>query len=91
MIVSFLIVMMIIFELGCLFNVIIINFLCVVGDVKFLVYMVMILMWGIGFLFVYLFGIYFGFGFVGIWIFFIVDEWVWGILMYRRWCFCIWI
>lgn len=51
----------------------------------------MISMWGIGLPLAYLFGIHLGFGLAGIWISFIADEWVRGILMYRRWRSRIWI
>ncbi len=61
------------------------------GDAKFPVYMAMISMWGIGLPLAYLFGIHFGLGLMGIWISFIADEWVRGILMYRRWRSRIWI
>ncbi|MBY8912543.1 MATE family efflux transporter [Bacillus sp. YC2] len=88
---SMLIAMTIILEPGRSFNVIIINSLRAAGDAKFPVYMAMISMWGIGLPLAYLFGIYFGFGLMGVWISFIADEWVRGILMYRRWRSRIWI
>lgn len=53
--------------------------------------MAMISMWGIGLPLAYLFGIHLGFGLAGVWISFIADEWVRGILMYRRWRSRIWI
>lgn len=88
---SLLIAMTIILEPGRSFNVIIINSLRAAGDAKFPVYMAMISMWGIGLPLAYLFGIHLGFGLAGIWISFIADEWVRGILMYRRWRSRIWI
>lgn len=88
---SMLIVMTIILEPGRSFNVIIINSLRAAGDAKFPVYMAMISMWGIGLPLAYLFGIHLGFGLAGVWISFIADEWVRGILMYRRWRSRIWI
>ncbi|QKF32944.1 MATE family efflux transporter [Bacillus velezensis] len=88
---SMLIAMTIILEPGRSFNVIIINSLRAAGDAKFPVYMAMISMWGIGLPLAYLFGIHFGLGLMGIWISFIADEWVRGILMYRRWRSRIWI
>jgi Na+-driven multidrug efflux pump len=42
-------------------------------------------MWGIAVSLAWLFGIYFGWGLVGVWCAFAIDEWVRGILMYRRW------
>lgn len=88
---SMLIAMTIILEPGRSFNVIIINSLRAAGDAKFPVYMAMISMWGIGLPLAYLFGIHFGFGLMGVWISFIADEWVRGILMYRRWRSRIWV
>ncbi|MBJ7896033.1 MATE family efflux transporter [Bacillus atrophaeus] len=88
---SMLIVMTIILEPGRSFNVIIINSLRAAGDAKFPVYMAMISMWGIGLPLAYLFGIHLGFGLAGVWLSFIADEWVRGILMYRRWRSRIWI
>ncbi len=88
---SMLIAMTIILEPGRSFNVIIINSLRAAGDAKFPVYMAIISMWGIGLPLAYLFGIHFGLGLMGIWISFIADEWVRGILMYRRWRSRIWI
>ncbi|MBU5264302.1 MATE family efflux transporter [Bacillus atrophaeus] len=88
---SMLIVMTIILEPGRSFNVIIINSLRAAGDAKFPVYMAMISMWGIGLPLAYLFGIHLGCGLAGVWISFIADEWVRGILMYRRWRSRIWI
>ncbi|PSA92301.1 MATE family efflux transporter [Bacillus atrophaeus] len=88
---SMLIVMTIILEPGRSFNVIIINSLRAAGDAKFPVYMAMISMWGIGLPLAYLFGIHLGFGLAGVWISFIADEWIRGILMYRRWRSRIWI
>ncbi|MDU0156527.1 MATE family efflux transporter [Bacillus cabrialesii] len=88
---SLLIAMTIILEPGRSFNVIIINSLRAAGDAKFPVYMAMISMWGIGLPLAYLFGIHLGFGLAGVWISFIADEWVRGILMYRRWRSRIWI
>ncbi|MCC9021362.1 MATE family efflux transporter [Bacillus nakamurai] len=88
---SMLIAMTMILEPGRSFNVIIINSLRAAGDAKFPVYMAMISMWGIGLPLAYLFGIHFGLGLMGVWISFIADEWVRGILMYRRWRSRIWI
>jgi len=48
-------------------------------------------MWGIGLPIAYIFGIQLGFGLAGIWFSFIADEWVRGILMYRRWRSKMWL
>ncbi|MEH7649716.1 MATE family efflux transporter [Bacillus safensis] len=80
-----LLLLTIILEPGRSFNMVIINSLRAAGDAKFPVYMAMISMWGIGLPIAYLLGIQLEMGLVGVWISFIVDEWVRGIFMYRRW------
>ncbi|WP_078555307.1 MATE family efflux transporter [Bacillus alkalicellulosilyticus] len=75
----------IILEPGRAFNVIIINSLRAAGDVKFPVYMGILIMWGVGVPVAYIFGIHFELGLIGVWIAFIVDEWVRGVIMLLRW------
>ncbi|EIL83045.1 MATE family efflux transporter [Bacillus altitudinis] len=82
---SLLLILTIILEPGRSFNMVIINSLRAAGDAKFPVYMAMISMWGIGLPIAYLLGIQLEMGLIGVWISFIVDEWVRGIFMYRRW------
>lgn len=55
------------------------------GDVKFPVYIGIVVMWGISVTFAWFFGIFLGLGLIGIWIGFIADEWLRGVLMLRRW------
>lgn len=85
-----LLLLTIILEPGRSFNMVIINSLRAAGDAKFPVYMAMISMWGIGLPIAYLLGIQLEMGLIGIWISFIVDEWVRGIFMYRRWRSRVW-
>ncbi|MEK5496575.1 MATE family efflux transporter [Bacillus sp. FSL M8-0077] len=87
---SLLLILTIILEPGRSFNMVIINSLRAAGDAKFPVYMAMISMWGIGLPIAYLLGIQLEMGLIGIWISFIVDEWVRGIFMYRRWRSRVW-
>ncbi|MEH7819466.1 MATE family efflux transporter [Bacillus altitudinis] len=87
---SLLLILTIILEPGRSFNMVIINSLRAAGDAKFPVYMAMISMWGIGLPIAYLLGIQLEMGLIGVWISFIVDEWVRGIFMYRRWRSRIW-
>jgi len=87
---SVLLILTIILEPGRSFNMVIINSLRAAGDAKFPVYMAMISMWGIGLPIAYLLGIQLEMGLIGIWISFIVDEWVRGIFMYRRWRSMVW-
>ncbi len=60
------------------------------GDVTFPVYMGILSMWGVSVTISYFFGIVLGFGLAGIWISFIVDEWLRGLLMLGRWRSRIW-
>ncbi|WP_342499433.1 MATE family efflux transporter [Bacillus sp. FSL W7-1034] len=87
---SLLLILTIILEPGRSFNMVIINSLRAAGDAKFPVYMAMISMWGIGLPIAYLLGIQLEMGLIGVWISFILDEWVRGIFMYRRWRSRVW-
>ncbi|MFB1081393.1 MATE family efflux transporter [Jeotgalibacillus sp. JSM ZJ347] len=88
---SILIYLTMILEPGRSFNLVMINSLRAAGDVKFPVYIGILSMWGVAVFFAYLLGIVFGLGLIGIWIAFILDEWLRGILMLRRWRSRIWI
>ncbi|OPA80892.1 MATE family efflux transporter [Paenibacillus selenitireducens] len=66
-------------------NVIVIAALNAAGEVKYPVFMGLISMWGVSIPLAYLFGIVFHLGIPGIWIAFIVDEWLRGALMLLRW------
>nr|WP_315486865.1 MATE family efflux transporter [uncultured Undibacterium sp.] len=72
-------------EPGRTFNLVVINSLRATGDAYFPLYVGIFSMWGIAVILAWLFGIYFGWGLVGVWCAFAIDEWVRGILMYRRW------
>lgn len=82
---SFLLFCTILLEPGRAFNLIVINSLRAAGDVKFPVMMGILSMWGISIPIAYLLGIYYELGLVGVWIGFIVDEWIRGLLMLWRW------
>ncbi|MCP3742153.1 MATE family efflux transporter [Rossellomorea sp. BNER] len=88
---SLLIYMTIILEPGRSFNLVVINALRATGDVKFPVYMGILSMWGVSVTLSYILGIHFGLGLIGIWISFIADEWLRGIIMLRRWKSRVWI
>lgn len=66
-------------------NVIMIASLNASGEVKYPVVMGLILMWGVSVPAAYLFGIVWGYGIYGIWLAFIIDEWIRAYLMLRRW------
>ncbi|CAM3905320.1 MATE family efflux transporter [Lederbergia lenta] len=82
---SILIILSIILEPGRAFNMVLINALRAAGDVKFPVYIGIMSMWGVSVPLSYILGIYFEMGLIGVWIAFIADEWLRGILMLRRW------
>jgi len=72
-------------EPGRTFNVIIIPALKGAGDVRYPVYMGMLLMWGIGVVLAYVFGITLQWGLVGVWLGLTCDEWIRGVIMLFRW------
>lgn len=88
---STLILLTIILEPGRSFNLVVINALRAAGDVKFPVYMGILSMWGVAVPIAYLLTIHFNMGLIGIWIAFIVDEWLRGILMLWRWRSRVWV
>lgn len=75
----------IILEPGRALNLVINNSLRAAGDVKFPVYMGALFMWGVSVPTAYILGIHFGFGLYGIWIGYILDEWIRGLAMLWRW------
>jgi putative MATE family efflux protein len=85
-----LLLLTIILEPGRSFNLVIINSLRAAGDVKFPVYMGILSMWGISVPISYFLGIKYGLGLAGVWIAFIVDEWLRGLLMLWRWRSRVW-
>lgn len=88
---STLILLTIILEPGRSFNLVLISSLRAAGDVKFPVYMGILSMWGVSVTLSYFLGIYLGLGLVGIWIAFIADEWLRGLLMLGRWRSKVWV
>jgi putative MATE family efflux protein len=88
---SFLILLTIILEPGRSFNLVVISSLRAAGDVKYPVVIGIFSMWGVAVGLSYLLGIHFGLGLVGVWIAFISDEWLRGLLMLRRWRSKVWL
>lgn len=80
-----LIIMSLILEPGRAFNIIVISALRSAGDVKYPVYIGILSMWGVAVAVSYTAGIIFGLGLIGVWLGFILDEWLRGLLMLRRW------
>ncbi|MEW9053881.1 MAG: MATE family efflux transporter [Neobacillus sp.] len=87
---SKLLLLCLILEPGRTFNLVVISSLRAAGDATFPVKMAFLSMWGISVPLAYLFGITMGFGLVGIWLAFIIDEWLRGIVMYFRWRSRVW-
>jgi putative MATE family efflux protein len=72
-------------EIGRVFNIVVINSLRATGDARFPALIGVVCM---GLLWVpnsWLLGLHLGWGLVGIWIAMTCDEWLRGIVMYRRW------
>ncbi len=80
-----LILLTILLEPGRAFNMIIIGSLRAAGDIRFPTYIGILSMWGVSVPIAYVLGIHYDLGLVGVWIAFIADEWVRGIIMYYRW------
>jgi len=75
----------IVLEPGRVFNVVVISSLRATGDVGFPIQMAVLSMWCVWVPMAWLLGLKLGLGLVGIWIAMITDEWLRGLLMYRRW------
>ena len=82
---------MVLLEPGRCFNLVVINALRAAGDARYPLYagvvsMVVVLAGGS-----WLLGQYFGLGLAGIWIAYAIDEWLRGLLMWRRWVTLGWV
>lgn len=72
-------------EPGRDFNIIIEKSLQAAGDARYAMLAAIVTTWTISVPLAYLLGIHWGFGLIGIWIAFIVDEWIRGLILLRRW------
>ncbi|MEK3889226.1 MATE family efflux transporter [Bacillus sp. FSL K6-3431] len=72
-------------EPGRALNLVFNNSLKAAGDINYPVIVGILGMWLISVPLAYILGIHFGLGLIGVWIGFIVDEWVRGIILMRRW------
>ena len=82
---ALLLLLTVVLEPGRAFNMVMISSLRAAGDVKFPVYIGIVVMWGVGVTLAWFLAIYLGLGLIGIWIAFIADEWIRGMFMLRRW------
>ncbi|WP_374537366.1 MATE family efflux transporter [Chitinimonas taiwanensis] len=74
-----------ILEPGRVFNIVVINSLRATGDARYPVLIGAFSMWCVLAFGSWLLGTFFGLGLVGVWIAMAADEWLRGMLMYRRW------
>jgi putative MATE family efflux protein len=88
---STLMLLTVLLEPGRAFNLVVINSLRASGDVKFPMYIGILSMWFIGVPIAYFLAILCDLGLIGIWISFIVDEWLRGLFMLWRWRSKVWI
>jgi putative MATE family efflux protein len=72
-------------EPGRVLNIVVINTLRATGDVRYAILVGLLSMWGVWVPLAWLLGLRLGYGLPGIWIAMMCDEWLRGLLMYRRW------
>ncbi|WP_235848438.1 MATE family efflux transporter [Litchfieldia alkalitelluris] len=82
---SILLIIGVLLEPGRTSNLIIISALRAAGDAHFPVTIGILSMWGISVTMAYLLGVHLGLGLIGIWIAFLMDEWLRAVIMYKRW------
>ena len=80
-----LLLLSIVLEVARACNVLVISSLNAAGDVRYPVLVSLIFTWGLSLPLAYLFSIQWNMGITGIWIAFIIDEWIRGLLMIIRW------
>lgn len=75
----------IIYEPGRVFNIVVINALRATGDARFPVQIAMVSQWFFGVPLAWLLSMKLHWGLPGIWIAMMIEEWLRGLIMYRRW------
>ena len=73
------------YEPARVFNIVVINALRATGDARFPVQIAVCSQWLLSVPLCWFFGITLGWGLTGIWIAMMIEEWLRGLLMYRRW------
>ncbi|ADU29136.1 MATE family efflux transporter [Evansella cellulosilytica] len=80
-----LLIMGLILEPGRCLNIVLGQTLQATGDSRYVMLVSVIIIWAFSVPLYYVLGIHLGFGLIGIWIAFIVDEWIRGIYLLQRW------
>jgi Na+-driven multidrug efflux pump len=80
----------IVLEPGRCFNLVIINSLRAAGDTRFPVLMGILSMWGVSVPLAWWLGVHLEMGLIGVYLSFIVDEWLRGLIMLWRWRSRVW-
>ena len=75
----------VILEIGRPINIFATNALRAAGDVNYPVYLGLVVMWSVAVGCGYLFGVHWGWGLAGMWVAFLLDENIRGIVFVRRW------
>ncbi len=75
----------ILYEPGRVFNIVIINALRATGDARFPLQIAACSQWLLSVPLCWFFGLTLGWGLTGIWVAMMIEEWLRGLLMYRRW------
>jgi putative MATE family efflux protein len=82
---ALLLVLGFVLEPGRCLNIVVGEALRATGDARFIFVTGVVVTWGMIMPLTYFLGIYLGYGLVGIWITFIIDEWLRGIIVLVRW------
>ncbi|MCD8511705.1 MAG: MATE family efflux transporter [Bacillus sp. (in: Bacteria)] len=82
---AILLLMGLILEPGRCFNLVYGAILQSTGDAKYVMGVSVVVIWAFSVPMYYIFGISFGWGLIGIWVAFIIDEWIRGIALWARW------
>lgn len=82
---SMLLLLTVALEPGRSINLVMLGALRALGDIKFAVYLGIASMWGIGVVLAYFLAVYLEMGLPGIWISFVLDEWLRGLVLLKRW------
>jgi putative MATE family efflux protein len=85
-----LLLMGIFLEPGRCFNIVLGQAIQATGDARYLMMVTIIIIWCFSVPLYYLLGIQLGYGLIGIWLAFVVDEWLRGLVLFGRWKSRVW-